>query len=328
LAAREERGRPPGRRTISSQRAITPSPEARTRAMAPLPGGVERAQMGSKSSMNDGFGKDNKRSALSVLKCLECLKYLKGYGWFGFWRMPAGTIWRNRSDPLHLEGNKPYEMKNTLMKNNWIYGMLLLSFVAAVMSLITSKFVFKSGTAAIGILIIFILNVLNRPYRASWLIIGAFLFSIAGDWFLSHKNGDSGMFSTGIAMFFFAHVGYLLYAKKNGRIDWKVTGMILLLFLAFFFVVLYPNISDRTLMIATLIYLLISCLSFGASVGIKDDPVIKWSYVFGIFLVLFSDTIISLSEFVGYKTLDMLILPTYYLAHISITFSLIRKMNR
>ena len=219
-------------------------------------------------------------------------------------------------------------MKNTLLKNNWIYGVLLLSFFAAVMSLITSKFVFKSGTAAIGILIIILLNIRNKPYRASWLIIGAFLFSIAGDWFLSHKNGDSGMFSTGIAMFFFAHVGYLLYARQNGRIDWKVTGVILALFLVFFFLVLYPNIPDRVLMTATLIYLLISCLSFGAAIGIKDDPLIKWTYVFGIFLVLFSDTIISLSEFVGYKTLDLLILPTYYLAHISITFSLIRKMNR
>ena len=78
-------------------------------------------------------------------------------------------------------------------------------------------------------------------------------------------------------------------------------------------------------MLSALIYLLVSCLSVGAAVGIKADPVVKWAYAFGIFLILFSDTIISLKEFVGYNVLNFMILPTYYLAHISITFALIRK---
>ena len=96
-------------------------------------------------------------------------------------------------------------------------------------------------------------------------------------------------------------------------------------FLVFFALLLYPAIDDTILKLAALIYLLVSCLSLGASVGIKADPIIKWGYAFGIFLILFSDTIISLAEFLGYHKFDLLILPTYYLAHISITFSLIRK---
>jgi len=214
------------------------------------------------------------------------------------------------------------------IKNNWVYSVLLVSVISAIFALLTSNFIFKSGTAGIGILIILILNFKKvKPSKDTWFIIGAFLFSIAGDWFMSNMNGDSTMFSKGIALFFLAHLGYLLFATLNGQIKWRFTSILLALFLLFYFLVLFPSINDNILMLATLIYLLISCFSLGASVGIKGDYVVKCSYVFGIFLILFSDTIISLTEFLGYKRLDFLILPTYYLAHISITFSLIRKQG-
>lgn len=215
-----------------------------------------------------------------------------------------------------------------LQKNNWIYGLLSISLILAVMALITSNFIYKSGTAGMGILILIILYFKDiKPSKDTWFIIGAFVFSIAGDWFLSHMDGDIIMFSKGIALFFIAHIGYLMFAIMNGKINWRFTGFLLLIYLSFFFIILYPAINDKTLMLATLIYLLVSCLSLGAAVGIKADPVIKWTFVFGIFLILFSDTIISLTEFLGYKAFDFLILPTYYLAHISITFSLIRKVT-
>lgn len=214
------------------------------------------------------------------------------------------------------------------IKNNWVYSVLLVSVISAIFALLTSNFIFKSGTAGIGILIILILNFKKvKPSKDTWFIIGAFLFSIAGDWFMSNMNGDSTMFSKGIALFFLAHLGYLLFATLNGQIKWRFTSILLALFLLFYFLVLFPSINDNILMLATLIYLLISCFSLGASVGIKGDYVVKWSYVFGIFLILFSDTIISLTEFLGYKRLDFLILPTYYLAHISITFLLIKKQG-
>jgi uncharacterized membrane protein YhhN len=214
------------------------------------------------------------------------------------------------------------------LKKNWIYGLLSFSLILAVMALITSNFIYKSGTAGMGILILLILQFKDvKPSKDTWLIIGAFVFSIAGDWFLSHMDGDITMFSKGIALFFLAHIGYLMFATMNGKINWRFTGFLLLLYLTFFFIILYPVINDKILMLATLIYLLVSCLSLGAAVGIKGDPIIKWTFVFGIFLILFSDTIISLTEFLGYKAFDFLILPTYYLAHISITFSLIRKVT-
>ena len=177
-----------------------------------------------------------------------------------------------------------------------------------------------------GIIIIVILNFrMANPAKDSWMIIAAFLFSIFGDWFLSNSNGDNLMFVKGIALYFVAHIGYLVFGLMNGQIKWKFTALLLAVYLTFFYLMLYPSFTDRVLMLATLIYLLISCLSLGASVGIKGDSIVKWAYVFGIFMILFSDTIISLKEFLDYDSLNSLITPTYYLAHIGITFSLIRK---
>ena len=215
-----------------------------------------------------------------------------------------------------------------LIKNNWIYGFLIFSVVTAILALNNFGFIFKSGTAGIGIIVLALLNQRKtKPSKDVWMIIAAFLFSIAGDWFLSHSNNDTIMFSKGIALFFFAHIGYLSFALLNGKIKWLTTSILLVVFLLYFFVLLYPTFDDTVLMLASLIYLFISCLSFGASLGIKGDSVVKWTYVFGIFLVLFSDTIISLTDFLGYKSIVFLILPTYYLAHIVITFSLMRKIN-
>ena len=212
------------------------------------------------------------------------------------------------------------------MNKIWLYGLLLISCISATLALTTSHFIFKSGTAGIGIIVLLLLLVIqSKPRKDIWFIIFAFLFSIIGDWFMTHKGEDSLMFSKGIAAFFIAHIGYLSFAISNGRIKWGITSFILLVFLIYFFWLLFPAINETILLIATLIYLLISCLTFGASFGINGNSVFKWSYLFGVFLIVFSDTIISFTEFLRYGKLDFLILPTYYLAHISVTFSIINR---
>jgi YhhN-like protein. len=214
------------------------------------------------------------------------------------------------------------------LRKNWVYGLLLISVLLAVLGVTTSNFVFKSGTAGMGILILLMLQLQQaKMSKDVWMLVAAFLFSIIGDWFLSNMNGDGMMFVKGIAFFFLAHVGYLAYALMNGKIKWTLTVMVLVGFLAFFFVMLYPTFTDMVLMVASLIYLLISCFSLGASVGMKANGVVKWSYVFGIIMILFSDTIISFKEFMDYHTFDFLITPTYYLAHICITFSVIKRFE-
>lgn len=214
------------------------------------------------------------------------------------------------------------------LSRNWAYGVLAIAVLLAILGVITSNFIFKSGTAGMGILIALgFLFGRGRSNKDLWLLVCAFLCSIIGDWFLSRMNGDVSLFVKGIALFFLAHVGYLVYALLNGKMHWKVTAIVLIGFLAFFFLVLYPKITDTALMAASLIYLLISCFSLGAAMGMTVGKMEKWSYVFGIALILFSDTIIAFKEFVGYHTFDFLITPTYYLAHICIIYSMIKRFE-
>ncbi len=212
------------------------------------------------------------------------------------------------------------------LKTQYIYLLLVVQAVLAYMALHGFGFLFKSGTAIAGILILLFLF-LKKPAQNKdvWAVIAAFGFSIAGDWFLSNMKGDSGMFVTGIALYFVAHVGYLAFALLNGTFHRTFTALLLAGFLVFYALTLFPAIDGLVMKIAVLIYLLISCLSLGAAFGIKAASLVKWSYSFGIALILFSDTIISFKEFVGYKDLNYLILPTYYLAHIAVTFAVLKR---
>lgn len=206
------------------------------------------------------------------------------------------------------------------------YFLLIIPMVLAMLAVAGFGFFFKAavpGSCAIILALLFWKQLKAVP--DIWFVIAAFLFSIAGDWFLSNKGNSFMMFSAGIGLYLFAHVGYLWFALKNGRIHTLFTIVLLAGYLLFFFVKLYPALDDTILLIAVLLYLLISCLSLGAAFGIKLPSLIKWSYFAGVSLVLLSDTIIALNEFTSYSTLNFLILPTYYAAHMSITFALIRR---
>ena len=207
------------------------------------------------------------------------------------------------------------------------YLSLLIPLVLAILAIAGYGFLFK---AAVPGSCAFILILLFRKHLKSipdiWFVLAAFLFSIAGDWFLSNKGDSFMMFSAGIGLYLFAHLGYLLFALRNGRIHLMFTIVVLAGYLLFFFVRLYPAIDDTILLIAVLVYLLISCVSLGAAFGIRLNPLVKWTYFAGVTLVLLSDTIIALNEFTSYGALNFLILPSYYAAHMSITFALIRRM--
>ena len=206
------------------------------------------------------------------------------------------------------------------------YLLLLIPLVLAILAVYGYGFLFKAavpGSCAIILILLFRKRLKSMP--DIWFVIAAFLFSIAGDWFLSNKGDSFMMFSAGIGLYLFAHLGYLLFALRNGRMHKLFTVVLLAGYLLFFFVKLYPALDDTVLMVAVLLYLLISCFSLGAAFGIKLAPVVKWSYFVGVTLVLLSDTIIALSEFTSYGALNFLILPTYYAAHMSITFAIIRR---
>ncbi len=206
-----------------------------------------------------------------------------------------------------------------------VYLLLGLQVISALIALYTGDFLFKSGSAGIGALIILIL-LYRKQFAAPdlWMVVVAFLFSIVGDYFLSHRNGDLMRFVYGIVFFFLAHVGYLAYSLFNGKIHWPFTLILCAGYLVFFFTSLYGNIGDPILLWAALAYLFVSCFSLGAAWGLSQKGWEKWGYVLGIGLILFSDTLIAFREFMGYNRWDFLILPTYYLAHMVITWALLR----
>ncbi len=209
-----------------------------------------------------------------------------------------------------------------------LYLLLILQVAAAVLALVYGDFWLKSGSAGIGALILVVLAAGRRFATPDiWMVVGAFLFSIVGDYFLSHRDGDAMWFVYGILFFFLAHIGYLAYSLFHGRIVLWMTGGLCTAYLIFFFTSLYDGIGGGVLLWAALAYLFVSCFSLGAAWGIKFTGFPKWGYVFGIALILYSDTLIAFTEFMDYDRWDFLILPTYYLAHIVITWSVLQRFR-
>lgn len=210
----------------------------------------------------------------------------------------------------------------------WIYLLISVQFVLALLALLGHGFVFQSGTAGVAILVLLLLS-LNRqlPVKEVIPLIFVFLCSICGDWFLSHRYGESIRFIYGVACFFFAHVGFLWYALLRGNVRWKFTTILLAAYLLFYFLMLYPNFADQATLFVVLAYLIISGVSMGAAVGVIDNRISKLTFAVGVGLLLFSDTIIGLQEFAGYTLLGKLILPTYYLCHVFITYSVLARFK-
>jgi len=172
-----------------------------------------------------------------------------------------------------------------------------------------------------------------RSSKWLWALAGSFLISIAGDWFLRSPSSDRD-FIWGIAGYFFAHAGFLIYAWKfiTGRrkFSWIVLAVILAPFLSFYFVSLWATQALRNnllLALAALIYLLISCLTLTASIDVKSGwrPSWTWGYALGIACLLASDTLIALNSFVGIRSTGRYILPLFYASYVLIAGSVILK---
>lgn len=216
---------------------------------------------------------------------------------------------------------------NTLTKQSrWIFALLIVPLLSGILALCHFGFPFKAGVAGSGILILgWIYSGELKHNQDVLAIFAAFLFSIIGDWFLSNRNNENSRFIMGIAMFFVAHTGYLTFGLLNGKLNRVLMAAILIVYLTFFLLVLSPGIRSDALMAAALCYLLISCFSLGAALGVKGKSGFRWLFIFGIVLVLFSDTLIALREFAKFGSLDFLVLPTYYLAQISVAAALIYR---
>ncbi|MCA9186483.1 MAG: lysoplasmalogenase [Pirellulaceae bacterium] len=203
----------------------------------------------------------------------------------------------------------------------WIsLTLLIVPLCLAGYALKTQEIVAKMGVPLSCAVLVILTAARTVALRRSavWLVV-ALSFSAAGDWFLSNRNGRESYFLAGIGLFFIAHVGYLVFARHYGTIHRPTLFVLFGIFLPYYTLGIFPNISGSLLPIAVLSYLLISCIVLSAAAGFKRPRSARVAYIAGITLIVFSDTVISFREFLDWHGWDWLILPTYYLAHLCVT---------
>jgi uncharacterized membrane protein YhhN len=207
--------------------------------------------------------------------------------------------------------------------------LLLLPVVAAGLALSTGRLPFKLAVPGLSalILIVCVGRQVSTARRQVWAVVAAFGMSMVGDYFLSNRSGRAHYFEAGIAAFFVAHLGYLRYALAHGGLHRRALVVLTVVFVPYFGLALSPAIQNGVLWLAVLLYLLISCVALAAALGLTQAPRVKGLYVLGIASIVFSDTLISFSEFLGWRALNVWILPTYYLAHLAITCSILLRTD-
>jgi uncharacterized membrane protein YhhN len=202
----------------------------------------------------------------------------------------------------------------------------LLPLGLAIAALGTGALVAKPGVAlSCALILLWVLRGAPPCRRDAGWVVAALCLSAAGDWFLCHTGRGEGYLIAGIALFFCAHLGYLTFACYQGRLQRRVLGVLLCAYLAYYAFCLRPAIRRPELAVAVLLYLLISCVVLSAACGMRLRPRLKWPYVTGIGLAVVSDTLISFNMFLGWKQWNWLVLPTYYLAQLCVTWTVLAR---
>lgn len=208
---------------------------------------------------------------------------------------------------------------------SWRLPLLLLPLVAGYAAWQTGMLALKLSVPATCALLLVLGDAPFRRNRDVGWVVLAFAGSIVGDTFLSTRAGRESFYVAGIAAFFVAHLGYLMFALRNGRLHGPICAGLLAAYLGWFAWQLGPAIPSLALKSAALLYLLISCTTLAAACGLRLRMEVKALYMAGIALIVFSDTLIALSDFMKVKGVSFLILPTYYLAQILVTWALLRR---
>ena len=198
--------------------------------------------------------------------------------------------------------------------------LLLVPVIFAVLHYRTGKYPFSAAVTLSCLAAVFL--------WADFRITAAYALSVVGDWFMAHsggKNGDRRLMG-GILFFFLAHACFLSYSiyhmAYRPQLLWLIpAGLLVLGYGIFLFKKLFPAIPDRTLRIAAAAYTGISLAVLTASLLSRDDPLSKWLFCGGIAMIMFSDTLIALSRFLGTKGVGRYICPTYFACHVLVAAS-------
>ena len=190
---------------------------------------------------------------------------------------------------------------------------------------------FKPSVMAIGIVLI-ILNALRRsktndnPTRLSLgLLLGAIVFSLAGDVFLM-LPGD--LFIPGLASFLVAHIFYIVLFKQDS--PWFASRKALALVWsigAMMFGILWSSLNEPALKAAVAAYVSVISLMVGQAIGRANslqNTSARWvAWGAGIFML--SDTMIAINKFLmPIPMADLWILATYYAAQIIIMHHILK----
>lgn len=207
----------------------------------------------------------------------------------------------------------------------YILFFLLIPAIIAILACKTNKYLYKALQTVACILIVTILGIYFNSGVYLYLAI-AFTASVIGDYFLSFKDNSKNFFIYGIALYFLAHVGYLLYIIMSFEVNRVVFtimfGVLLTIYLIYYLVVLRKSISG-IMNIAALFYLIISCVVLATAVSAETNVLGKVIMISGVALIVISDTIIAETDFLNHKKFSFLILPTYYAAQILLCASFI-----
>lgn len=114
-------------------------------------------------------------------------------------------------------------MNKVLKQYGWIYLLIPVQIVSALLALMHYGFIFKSGTAAIGILILLLLY-LNRQSRIKDIIplLIAFAFSIVGDWFFVEPKWGDGKVHLRNRFFLFRSCWVFVVCTDEGKREMEI----------------------------------------------------------------------------------------------------------
>lgn len=207
---------------------------------------------------------------------------------------------------------------------------LLLPLATLIGYLATGSFVLRSATTLLCLAIVLIVGIVQVRQRqmVMWWIVVAFALSFAGDFVLGHWGGSFVGFVSGVGLFLLAHLGYVGYSLRLGRLPWLLFTVLVLVFGGYYIVLLRPAIGDAVTRVAVIAYIFVSCLSMAAAVGIgRGQPSVnlfsRVLYIIGIGSLLFSDLLIAQKRFLHDGTLYALMMPTYFASQILVTASVI-----
>ena len=163
--------------------------------------------------------------------------------------------------------------------------------------------------------------------QALWFLTAAFIFSIMGDLFLK-KRTTNFVFIMGIFFFLLAHIGYSIFCLTKIKFSWLFFAVVVTPYLILYFTMFLPSDRARNngiLAFIVFLYIVMSCLTFSASIDSKSCSISSWVFTVGIASLLVSDTLIAARDFMQYRKFAFLIMPLYYLCHILLALSVTLK---